>query len=292
MATTLLLWSPSGSPPPDDQTNDQDQENQPDQGRSRGRKSKINASGSSQKKVPQRGLGVAQLERLRLQEQRRKQADSEQASPFPAFPGNVSFIERHNAVNFPNRLAPMSCGGLTERHMALTDVVQRYRLRNGMRPGVTEPFGSERVPVNDMRFHNPTPFRSESIRLKELSSNQSPVCWSDQCEYCLKRKREFYGINMGAASKEGCDFLGLALWNAKNVEGEAARDIMHVHTGMAIHEGGETVTLQRSRGRELMEYDFLGGDAPLRGGDGSSSYEPPYPEPSSSFLDLSLKLST
>eukprot|EP01018_Ginkgo_biloba_P031746 Gb_31711 [translate_table: standard] len=55
---------------------------------------------NGEKKIPQRGLGVAQLEKLRLEEQQKQQAECLAATSVQRFKNNLSVMETHQSLVF------------------------------------------------------------------------------------------------------------------------------------------------------------------------------------------------
>ncbi|CAN6457815.1 unnamed protein product [Victoria cruziana] len=317
MATTLLLWPDKTG---DDQPSEKDkQDAAAGPARLKNRKGSRTAA-NAPKKQPQRGLGVAQLERLRLQEQRRKmlaeaelihgqQAAAAVQYTFPYADGRSC---PGAAVMVP-RLAhpPYSGTGPGESVAAM----QRYRIVSSVRPPLFSD-ATERgflgVGVGpDPRMQNV--FQAAPEKMKELSSNQNMTCWSDQCETCNKRRKPQYENNgfvkegrQGGKWTDGCDLLRLGLWTSQAADLErmdrqtmaVKRGEWHAYFAMDVDETVERKGKEVNGGR-MWEYEFFpaksGGQGELK--DSTAVGEPSAsgmggfaPSSASASLDLSLKL--
>ncbi|XP_042479198.1 uncharacterized protein LOC122060095 [Macadamia integrifolia] len=219
------------------------------------------SSGSSQKKPPQRGLGVAQLERLRLQERWKKMTEINQPHQGPLnnndhqYQFSFPFADHRNGVSVPySRFGPVNPGGLTNDGHVSTSHMQTqaqahplhpYRFANGGfsgnagtffcgRPVFPDQFQMDRlkVPTQEARFHSGNPNLYETS--KELSStqtqNQMLHCSSDQCDIC--KKKHIHGGNLGynyIAPRnyhgDGFDYLSLNLGSNKPINRDQRRDV-------------------------------------------------------------------
>ncbi|XP_043687408.1 uncharacterized protein LOC122638615 [Telopea speciosissima] len=185
------------------------------------------SSGSVPKKPPQRGLGVAQLERLRLQERWKKITEFDNAQRAPRnihdhqflhhqyqFP--LPFADHQNGVSVPySRFStPVNFGGFTSHDShsnSQPSLLHPSRFSNGAfsaTPGT--PVGArsmfpDHCQMDRLRVAAKEPrFQSGNLHLyetsKELSStqtqNQTMHCLSDQCDIC--KKKHIHGGNLGS----------------------------------------------------------------------------------------------
>ncbi|XP_042442530.1 uncharacterized protein LOC122027603 isoform X1 [Zingiber officinale] len=264
------------------------------------------------KRPPQRGLGVAQLEQIRLQELGTPPHDLQpfsfqQLSPVAAGPSAIYGAPVSYTVGLPmhgylHRLRPMSVtsfGGASAGSAA--------------RPVLADPFaldGHRRTAAED-RFRVGGPF-------PEPPSNQITQCLSDQCEFCarvsyptpslslplqinfsshasfllnLLQKKRLFGNNQSPnLSNGGADYFEMNLAAAMSVN---------------LEYGCHQTKLKPSEKKEreaIKEFDFFPSSSSLRASiDGASSMfadrTAPGDASSSLFfatatpLDLSLKLS-
>ncbi|XP_068667602.1 uncharacterized protein [Aristolochia californica] len=271
----------------------------------------------SQKKVPQRGMGVAQLERLRLQERWKKMTEigevpaQNEMYPFPfSFPDQPPIAApvsrptplRYTAFNGPVRTAcaanaAYGAGSMLSEHVS---------------------FDQLRAAALEARFenHNLIP-AAESTR--ELPSIQKTHCFSGSCEFCSKKKRlyaediAFHGNSCRLAehNKDGCHFAERNFGSRMTVDGEIVdfgekQDRRASCFGAHVHAGGGQQTVSETHGGfqkkgrfvgecQRMEYDFFssagnsfisGSSAGQEAADGEASSS------ASSILDLTLKLSS
>ncbi|KAF8391436.1 hypothetical protein HHK36_023741 [Tetracentron sinense] len=246
MATSLLLWHSSnqktGSEEEHENNVTEEEETRPENVKQKGRKGG-KSKGTSQKKQPQRGLGVAQLERLRLQERWKKITVVDQVqtqkhcNQFP-----FSYIDQPNGVSVPTsvRSGPVNYGAFIDGQSSSKQAFgfHPYRLGNsgfhgsgggsGMRAMFSDQLSTDRhqISVQEARHQNGNLFQAS----KELSSTKKKHCLSDHCEICFKKKR-INGENMeynGGRGKysetmpiDGCDFLALNLGRSKTIDGES-----------------------------------------------------------------------
>ncbi|XP_042445122.1 uncharacterized protein LOC122030040 [Zingiber officinale] len=236
------------------------------------------------KRPPQRGLGVAQLEQIRLQELGTPPHDLQpfsfqQLSPVAAGPSAIYGAPVSYTVGLPmqgylHRLRPMSVtsfGGASAGSAA--------------RPVLADPFaldGHRRTAAED-RFRVGGPF-------PEPPSNQITQCLSDQCEFCARKKRLFGNNQSPNLSNGGADYFEMNLAAAMSVN---------------LEYGCHQTKLKPSEKKEreaIKEFDFFPSSSSLSASiDGASSMfadrTAPGDASSSLFfatatpLDLSLKLS-
>ncbi|KAG7957431.1 hypothetical protein I3843_11G174100 [Carya illinoinensis] len=300
MATPLLLMA-SGQTASEDKTGALfgTEGIKPEAGKTRGRKS---SRGPSQKKQPQRGLGVAQLERLRLQERCKKIAEIPQVQSFnhldpqrqyktPILPCTDQVGSVPVQFGAPLHCAPTpvvnGCGGL---------VVQRVGngggfggLYYGGSSGMGAVVMGDQVGMDayggigdpDPRVFVGTVFETS----KELSSMPKMHYGPQHCDVCFKIKY-FNGRNIGFNGgrenyseispliNSSHDFMESNLENIPNLTGETcnfggtapSRSCRNLDD-----QGVEVVAVHRkgnSRGGSvLMEYEFF----PGKNGRGTSS---------------------
>ncbi|KAK9268681.1 hypothetical protein L1049_000441 [Liquidambar formosana] len=284
----------------------------------RGKRSSKSKS-PSKKKQPQRGMGVAQLERLRLQERWKVMTET---NPLPPFN-----IQNQFQYQFPHSFSNSPSGGPAAfpaanyggDQLGLNRVLMLQTIGNGGFNGVfvggscgsggAGGWGYDQVQV-DPRFRIENVFETS----KELTSMPKMQCVSDQFDSCLKKKpsnRELFGFNGGrekvtaVSPINGYDRLELNLGNNHSINGQrrdfgarAARraggnpeEVVEV---MAIHRKGNSVG-----GSLLMEYEFFPGNGDSRststtGGEAiftTASTTTSDTNASCNSIDLSLKLS-
>ncbi|XP_077211092.1 uncharacterized protein LOC143846525 [Tasmannia lanceolata] len=322
MATALMLWSSTKEIGVEDKEKKPENELSPPEMnreivRTKGKRNgKSNAT--AQKRQPQRGLGVAQLERLRLQERWRKITEIQ-----PPQPQNL-----HLQYAFPfvdpridNSYTRFAIGALNESQSSTSQnsILPRYWIGNGGGDSSLRCIYSDQISLDRFQIgpHEARFQRRNQIAVaemaRELSSTENTNCISDQCEFCIKKKRlhgqnsRFKSGRFGEIATEGCDFLDLNLGprsidgksNDSSGRGERRADSSRLHAAQAV----EAVAVQRKGKlqaeceRGIMEYEFF----PPKSNSSSSisgfpvSAHPKVGEASSSsssnFLDLSLKLS-
>ncbi|KAJ4976886.1 hypothetical protein NE237_001992 [Protea cynaroides] len=223
------------------------------------------STSSTQKKPPQRGLGVAQLERLRLQERWKKITEFDHAQLTPhnihdhqhqyqyQFP--FPLADHQNGVSGPySRFAPINHGGFTSddgHSNSQSSVLHPYKLASGAFPAIAgtpagvRPMFSEQFQMDRLRVAAQEPrFQSENPHLyetsKELSStktqnhqNLTMHCWSDECDIC--KKKHIHGGSLGSNFNVGQrkypdisdrrDYLGWTLGTNKPINREQQRDL-------------------------------------------------------------------
>lgn len=219
MATALFLWPSSSSKENGDEDHEQKppteaQEPKPEASKPRSKRA-AKAQTALQKKQPQRGLGVAQLERLRLQERWSNKYRETDRSLAPA---PVSALDQAQSLAFPfafpavdpetgismARFAPPSYyeTALAEAQIRSQQcALQRYRIANGgggipptagLSPGPTQ-LDRCRIAAPEARFQGRSGFSyggapsfEAMMVARELSSSQKTQCVSNQCEVCAK----------------------------------------------------------------------------------------------------------
>ncbi|XP_057465103.1 uncharacterized protein LOC130754851 [Actinidia eriantha] len=221
---------------------------EPSSPRQRGRRRESKSNYSAQmkkKKPPQRGMGVAQLERLRLQERWAKMAQNN--SPLQSLsPYDHPFYPTNQALLLPRLANGQFCGpgfgGL------VSDTVRLYPYWVG------------------------APNPDETSR--GLSSMPTMRFYPDPWGLCHKEKR-VNGENLGyhgmrdangdPSKVNGCDFLGFNLGNSRNTRGENGELGMREssQTSFSCSNGDqevEVVGVERKNLRVesvIMEYEFF-----------------------------------
>ncbi|KAL5972947.1 hypothetical protein ACLOJK_039754 [Asimina triloba] len=228
MATALLLWSSSKEKKQENPENapPSGQASKPESSKHRSRRaSKQNASSGAPKRPPQRGLGVAQLERLRLQDPGKKNVESD-----PSQAHNLQLLFPFSVSDPP--------GNLSFGPFPPTNYTQmRGQIGNGGFPVVGREFsvGSGEFPLQPAadRLRSPASSAHE-VRFpmaRELPSTQMPqLCMFNQCEACAKEERiqrqttqnPLNGWSSSSrfpdAEMDGCNFLGLNLGGGRAVD--------------------------------------------------------------------------
>ncbi|XP_048130314.1 uncharacterized protein LOC115755669 [Rhodamnia argentea] len=248
------------------------------------------------KKQPQRGMGVAQLERLRLQDQERWTKLSEippQTYPPPYFlpynnpqrPG-FSFPGPLDAVGGvpvqygtpPTRPPPVSTGLGLGLGMAIGrgHLVQRKDDGGGDHGRLVTVSVPGQVTFDAFGPRAPVVGQGGSSKAVETSRELSSIpnaqqCVSDRCDICLKKKRidpqaAGFFINRGSENypetmRVGpCDFLGL---NLEIPQSKAARPPLYPTRIDEDDQNVEVTAVRRrvnvSGGGVSMEYEFFPG---------------------------------
>ncbi|KAG1368216.1 translation initiation factor IF-2-like [Cocos nucifera] len=277
----LLLWSSAASPSSSQENrNDSAAQNRlpppPDSAPKDSSPARPKPKKAS-KRPPQRGLGVAQLERLRLQERWKKITETHPAREIQPFPGQLSTYEYPAAVSGSGLVqapgmcciqrCPQASQGLAGRSVLQEQyALDRYRMGRG-----------------EGRFQVGSLF-------PELPSNQKMQCFTDQCEFCARKKRLF-GMNPGFVGQHnGVDYFEMDLAAAMAVDQES----------QTVYGCGQRRGKSVTESSEVKEFDFFPqsrsasfGHSEFGNrivGDASSSSSSSAAA-SPSFLDLSLKLS-
>ncbi|XP_074566625.1 uncharacterized protein LOC141823264 isoform X2 [Curcuma longa] len=232
------------------------------------------AKAAGPKRPPQRGLGVAQLEQIRLQELGASHHDLPpinflQLSPVAAGPSAfygrpVSYTIGHQMHCYPYPLRPTEPPSVTAFDGDSAGSAARSVLGDPLALD-----GHHRAVVDD-RFRVGGQFL-------EPPSSQITQCLSGQCEFCARKKRLF-GNNQSSNLSNGADYFE-----------------MNLAAAMAVNLPSE-----KKERTVIKEFDFFPSSSSLSASiDGASSEfaDPAAPGYSSSSfsaatpLDLSLKLS-
>ncbi|KAJ8460211.1 hypothetical protein OPV22_033137 [Ensete ventricosum] len=251
-------------------------------GKAKGRKGGAGAKAAAPKRPPQRGLGVAQLERLRLQERWKKMTELE-----PTRDGILPLhLHQHTPVagavygapifysvgqpldGYLNRYrqivhGPVAYGGAAAGSVARSVLDDHHELDR-----------YRKATAGDARFHVGSPFL-------EPPSSQNLQCLSAPCEFCARKKRLF-GNNLSHDLATGADYFEMDLAAA-----------------MAV-DLGKPAAGEKER-KAIMEFEFFPPSSlSASNGDGSSELVDRTAGGASSssaaaasptLLDLSLKLS-
>ncbi|XP_065023274.1 uncharacterized protein LOC135649093 [Musa acuminata AAA Group] len=299
MATSFFLWSSArhkadeGGEGSAAETNTSSAE--APAGKAKGRKGGAGAKAAAPKRPPQRGLGVAQLERLRLQERWKKMTELE--------PARDGILPLHLHQLTPVAGAVYGAPIVYSAGQPLDGYLTRYRqivhgpvAYGGAAAGTVarsvldDHHGLDRyrkATAGDARFHVGSPF-------PEPPSSQNPQCLSDPCEFCARKKRLF-GNKLSDNLATGADYFEMDLAAAMAVDSFSSILIGCLLFGLQGKPAGE-------KEREVIkEFEFFppssvsvsNGDgspelADRTAGDASSSSAA---AASSTLLDLSLKLS-
>ncbi|WOK91898.1 hypothetical protein Cni_G00589 [Canna indica] len=263
------------------------------------RKGATRGKAAGPKRPPQRGLGIFQLEQLRIQERNNKYPELDpsaldipplhfqQLAPVASGPAvygaPVTYSVGHHLDCHLHRFRPMVPGPMAFAGAAAGSAVRsvlgdQYALDSYQRAAAT-------AAVGDGRFRVGNPF-------PEPPSSQITHCISDQCEFCARKKRLF-GSNLTPNVSHGADYLEMDL---------AAAMAVNLDSGCYTTKPKLTMAVERE---VIKEFEFFppssvsasnsGGSSELvdrTSGDtlsaSSSSMSAGF---SSAPLDLSLKLS-
>ncbi|XAR67519.1 hypothetical protein NMG60_11002299 [Bertholletia excelsa] len=238
-----------------------------------GRRKSKSSEASQKKKQPQRGMGVAQLERLRQQEVWKKMTENPKNNNSNNLLHSLSLQNNPYFLSsspFPDPVANFGGCGVGPNQPLLLQ-----RLGNGFFPGSgvggvfcdqfqADPYGHRPGPNPALRGGNV----SETSR--ELSSIPNIKVCSDYCGLCHKKKR-VNGDNFG------CGFLGSNLNNKLNIATERQvkpwalgpasyfvwNECLQEVEVVAVHSKGI-----KEGGSLLMEYEFFPGK---NGGESAST---------------------
>ncbi|KAK8954949.1 hypothetical protein KSP39_PZI001957 [Platanthera zijinensis] len=226
------------------------------------------------KKQPQRGLGVAQLERLRMQESWKMMNEPmESSGQVPIY--DFSTISRAwvDAHHFPSKSAvPLSPTPPTRTFPAL---VYLPRCRSGIAVPGGAGYGSFPSKSAIQEHYSIDRFQFPAV---EPPSNQTqPLCFSNQCEFCVGKKRLFRenpGMRCG-------DFLEIDLPRS-----------MAAVEGKISSEYWSPRPIKFPRETELKEFDFFPRSPAFTADEESEFADAPSAAAgrSPSFIDLSLTL--
>ncbi|KAJ9671783.1 hypothetical protein PVL29_025476 [Vitis rotundifolia] len=269
--------------------------------------SRARKASSAQKKQPQRGMGVAQLERLRVEEWQ-KMTGITHLQPM-SLPGHFRYQIPYQFAEPP----PAPASGPVQPGLGSPGWVPR--LGGGGFHGFSGG-GGFRV-VDPYRNGGAVGTLTEASR--ELSSMPKMDCVFDHCDVCFKKKR-MNADNLGfSGGREkyaetppinSFDFLGLDMANDENRDLRRRRSPMTASYACYNHsEDAEVVAVHRKgnsvNGRIFMEYEFFPGKGEAStsvvggGGGGEASLAIPTAAAAtttssrnaSNVVDLSLKLS-
>lgn len=136
-----------------------------------------NKTSSTPKKTPQRGLGVAQLERIRLQDFK-KVVPADFSVEIQPFPVNLPSVYEQQGLMYGT---PVACAGGPTPIFCIHPHQYRagcgYAPASAIRSVLHEQYAMDRVRVG-----------SGSFVSAELPSNQRVACVSDCCEFCVRVK--------------------------------------------------------------------------------------------------------
>ncbi|MBA0848504.1 hypothetical protein Goshw_003144 [Gossypium schwendimanii] len=324
MATSLTLLTPNTDNPTTKPMEDEAKPAMEFVKSNKGRKP--SGKGPYQKKQPQRGMGVAQLERLRKMSETRTTTTINQFGCEAVGASNVPVL--HGVANYgvPPMMINGGSGGLWGWGADTDGLIMQRVVGNGGFGG----FNSQVLVGNPGNVQVGCAAASVVEASKELSSMPKfQHCKPEHCDLCFKKKRcnmENGKFNGGlfnqfgqAFPNKGTDFHGWNLENNQNTNEEmmkgfsarAARSAYaYAATGqMNINETVDVVAIHRKgnsfgTGSYVMEYEFF----PGKNGRNTASKEWEFPEEASSSaitvggeasyannapncVDLSLKLS-
>ncbi|KAL6999428.1 hypothetical protein U1Q18_000589 [Sarracenia purpurea var. burkii] len=245
---------------------------------SRRRKAKPN-QGAQKKKVPQRGMGVAQLERLRMQEGWQTMTDTNlplQSQTHYFLP--TSFPA---PIPTPTALSPIgmfgSYGAMNNAVGGLNQNLSAQRHGNGGFSGVgrgfSDNFQADPYGIGASNLSLQTGNGDESETSKELSSTPNMNSYSDHrgLHHKNKKKKSINGENLGFNGTRdeysafspvgGCSFLGFDIGNKQSnndssVRARARTNVDQDVEVLAIHRKG---VISSGEGCSLMEYEFFPG---------------------------------
>lgn len=192
MATSFFLWSSSQHKGEDGGGRGGDGSPSPATAKTKIRKGGAGAKASVPKRPPQRGLGVAQLEQLRVQERFNKITELDSSahgvaplhfphlSPVPTVPpvygAPLAYSVGHHLDCYLHRLRPMVPG---QAAFVGTAAGSATRSVLGDQYAMDGYWRTAAAAAGEARFLVGSPF-------PEPPSNQITQCLSDQCEFCIR----------------------------------------------------------------------------------------------------------
>ncbi|XP_044512011.1 protein SPOROCYTELESS [Mangifera indica] len=228
-------------------------------------------TGASQKKKPQRGMGVAQLERLRMQEITWRKMGEMPPLEAHHLHHHQHYYSPHLALMKPIPSIPVLHGATSYAASVLGGV------GGGSLLGLDQTALMIQSTGNDGGSGHHNPDVTPSLGFVETSNEHSSIQkiqpqWalaSERCDICSKKKR-FHGQNTGFNGINTADIHGLNQQNNINFnEGlsdfgaRAARSAFYASHDLNHHQGVEVKTIHRNGnsrgGNVLMEYDFFPG---------------------------------
>ncbi|KAA8526883.1 hypothetical protein F0562_008888 [Nyssa sinensis] len=269
MATSFLMVSDQDDTGSFNESEEARTENVKQSGR---RRSKLNES-TQKKKQPQRGMGVAQLERLRLQERWKKMTEIN-INPLHS-------LSLHHPHFLPSSLADPTPTGVSVPFgkFSAYGAINGGGQLNGGFPGLASSSGVGNGVFGDQFLVDPYGLgaRNPSFRVenatetsKELSSMPNMKCYYENCSVCHKKKRingeklKFNGvkdINTDTSPINGCSFLGLNLGNNQNNDGDNQNFIARAPSHAAAHNVDQETHFVgcHKKGSVFLEYEFFPG---------------------------------
>ncbi|PHU04242.1 hypothetical protein BC332_25064 [Capsicum chinense] len=239
------------------------------------RRSSKNAQ--KKKKPPQRGMGVEQLERLRVQEQLKNSNihiggthhQYLSSNNFPNFSSSASAtggvgvdsgIYSNSILNssplfqFPKSIVSPSNDFFVQQKVVNTGFIGSSATTVPTGPSIA--FGNQSQ-IDLYRFVNPNSNNGKSKEIPNLFSNNNSSCFSDRCSSCNKKKRMINGDEMNISMENmirekevsGTKSLFQNPYSLPSSRLEKAVEIV------AIHRKGNS-SLSSDEG-VVMEYDFF-----------------------------------
>ncbi|XP_031280055.1 protein SPOROCYTELESS [Pistacia vera] len=238
----------------------------------RGRKHAGNKAGTSQKKKPQRGMGVAQLESLRMQEITLKKMAEMPPLDLHRLQHQHYYSPHHMPLMKPIPSVPVLHGATNYGVSVLGGVGGGSLLGLDQTAVMIQSAGNG----SGSGQHNPD-FTASQLSFVETSNELSSIPkiqpqWalaSERCDICSKKKR-FHGQNGGFNGMNTSDIHGSHQQNNINFNGglnafgaRAARSALYASHDLNQQQGVEVKTIHKngsSRDRNvLMEYEFFPG---------------------------------
>ncbi|KAJ7948577.1 protein SPOROCYTELESS-like isoform X1 [Quillaja saponaria] len=244
----------------------------PEPNKNRGRRA---SKGRGPKKQPQRGVGVAQLERLRLLDRLNKMTEipplTQQHEPDELHQYNTTPMLPFTSIRDPFASVPVQCGAANHglSHFSqpvingssvglLGQMIGHRGGFNGVNGGGScSAIGGLLVSTNQVQMVEPYGVGAQGSRVlietsKELSSMPNLHCVSaDRCNVCFKKKRlnveivkESYGGRNQPSENlflKGSDFLGFTLPQVPNFTAQANDFTARASSYRACNPDHETV---------------------------------------------------
>ncbi|GAV74444.1 NOZZLE domain-containing protein [Cephalotus follicularis] len=228
MATPFLFMLNGQNPTRQEQprTHHGSLETEPLPSNNRGRK-----PGKVKKKQPQRGMGVAQLERLRLQERWKKMTEISDPLQYQPLPGPIASAGNYNG-------SMVGGSGLVGFDQAL--VIQR--MGNGGFGG-----GSGQVMMDpnwigashDLRIRVGTSVLGTSKELSSMPKNMMQQCVSERCDVCFKGVEAVAIHRKGNSSMGGSMLVEYEFFPGKSGRGTSNEELIKLPREASVAVGGE-----------------------------------------------------
>ncbi|KAL3333432.1 hypothetical protein AABB24_033483 [Solanum stoloniferum] len=240
-------------------------------------------NGQKKKKQPQRGMGVEQLERLRVQDQIKNSTihgvhhnqyysnnNFPNFTPLSSFTGggsasagadpgiyNNSILNSSPVLQFPKLCAVSPNDFFMQQKVVNTGFIGSSSTNQLMISSNDHHQFQSQMNLNGFATSKPSTEKSKELYPMQnlFSSNNS--CFSDRCRSCNKKKRMINGEEIGIHMED----------MIREKEDSGTKPLLHSYTSpshlqkgveiVAIHRKGSSSVLSLDEGAVMMEYDFF-----------------------------------